>query len=411
MLESPNNKNNELAYITNFLTHKKLSFLFPKNLEKKFISKRAEESQAFINTGRYLLIMLFLMIVANVTFYFQDIVLKNDYQIIKETYIPLVFAIGFILFSPIINIVKNNFYSFMVPCAIFILYHIIFLALNYDNAYGEFVIYHLMMAIILMAFGLRFVLPVFILVLIVACFLSLSHAWWLDLPINYAKFANYYILYCCVVVALTAISEWHERLAFAQGLLLDHHSEELNVLNKELERIAHEDALTGIANRRSFDDLTRKEWDRALRDAQPISLLLIDVDFFKRFNDHYGHSAGDKCLRHIAQTLQKSVLRSSDMVARYGGEEFVILLPNTKAAGGIEVAERIIEAVDALKIPHQQSDVYDYVSISVGVTTLIATPDVNIASLIRQADIALYKAKDLGRHRYVIYETSLAQSS
>jgi diguanylate cyclase (GGDEF)-like protein len=264
-----------------------------------------------------------------------------------------------------------------------------------------------MMAIILMAFGLRFVLPLFVAILVVSGVVSTVYANWVGLHINYIKFSNYYILYCCVVVALTAISEWHERLAFLQGLLLDHHSEELVKLNKELDRIAHEDALTGIANRRSFDELARKEWDRALRDKQPLTLLLIDVDFFKRFNDYYGHSAGDDCLRKIGQTLRAAVLRSSDIVARYGGEEFVILLPSTKAAGGIEVAQRMIEAVDALKIAHQQSDVVPHVSISVGVITMIATPNLDVANLVHQADVALYKAKEIGRHRYVTYDELL----
>ena len=153
--------------------------------------------------------------------------------------------------------------------------------------------------------------------------------------------------------------------------------------------------------------MARKEWDRALRDKQPLSLLLIDVDYFKRFNDFYGHSAGDICLQKIGQALQQSVMRSSDIVARYGGEEFIILLPNTKDAGGIEVATRIIDAVDALNIPHQQSDTHSHVSISVGVSTLVASPNLSIASLIHQADVALYKAKEMGRHQYVVYEELL----
>jgi diguanylate cyclase (GGDEF)-like protein len=361
-------------------------------------------AKQFINTGRYLLIVLFLIIVANVTFFFQEIVLNNDYRIIKETYIPLSAAITFILFSPFLKIVRHNFYYFMTPCSILILHHIILLSLRYDNDYSDMVVYHLMMAIILMAFGLRFVLPLFIVILIISGITSTLYANWIGLHINYIKFANYYILYCCVVAALTAISEWHERLAFLQGLLLDHHSEELSKLNKELDRIAHEDALTGIANRRSFDELARKEWDRALRDKQPLTLLLIDVDYFKRFNDFYGHSAGDDCLYRVGQTLKAAVLRSSDIVARYGGEEFVILLPNTKAEGGIEVAQRIIDSVDALAIAHEQSDVVPHVSISVGVITLTATANLDVAKLVHQADIALYKAKELGRHQYVIYD-------
>lgn len=137
---------------------------------------------------------------------------------------------------------------------------------------------------------------------------------------------------------------------------------------------------------------------------------MVDVDFFKRFNDYYGHSAGDDCLRLVGQALQKSVLRSSDIVARYGGEEFVILLPNTKSKGGIEVAIRIIQAVDQLNISHSQSDVATTVTISVGVSTLIAHPELTTASLIQQADVALYKAKEMGRHQYVVYEDLLPKS-
>lgn len=393
-----------IAYISWVLAHKKLIFSFPNALETAFIKKRATESQDFIKTGRYLLILLFLFITAHALFYYQDIILKDNYKIIKQIYIPLSITITFILFSPNIRYICQYFYHFMAPCATFILCNIIFLALKYDNDYGNFVIYHLMMAIVLMAFGLRFVLAIFIMVLCSAGMLTLAVAELNHVSVNYIKFSNYYVLYSCVVVALTAIGEWHERLAFLQELLLDHHTQELNTLNKELERIAHEDALTGIANRRSFDELSHKEWDRALRDKHPMSLLMIDVDYFKKFNDHYGHSAGDDCLHLVGQTLQKSVLRSSDIVARYGGEEFVILLPNTKAAGGIEVATRIIEAVDALKISHQQSNTSAYVSISVGVSTVIASSQLNFASLMTQADEALYQAKEQGRHQYIIYE-------
>lgn len=399
-----------LEYTLESLKKRKFILAFPAILEAQFVAKRAAESQAFINTGRYLLILLFLLIVANVTFYYDHIVLTNNYQIIKQTYIPLSIAITFILFSPFLRYVRDYFYYFMAPCAIFIIYHISILTFEYNGDYSDFVVYHLMMAIILMAFGLRFVLPLFVIVLVSAAGLSIGVAELRDLSVNYVKFSNYYILYSCVVIALTAISEWHERLAFLQSLLLDHQSLELSVLNKELERIAHEDALTGIANRRSFDEIARKEWDRALRDKQALTLLLLDVDFFKRFNDYYGHSAGDDCLRLVGQALQKSVLRSSDVVARYGGEEFVILLPNTESKGGIEVATRIIQAVDQLNISHSQSDVAANVTISVGVSTLIARPELTIASLIHQADVALYKAKEMGRHQYVVYEDLLPKS-
>jgi len=150
-----------LDYTLDLSQKRKFTFRFPEILEAQFVAKRAQESQAFINTGRYLLILLFLIIVGNVTIYYDHIVLQNNFQIIKQTYIPLSLAITFILFSPFISYVRNYFYYFMAPCAIFILYHINILALEYSGDYGDFVVYHLMMAIILMAFGLRFVLPIF----------------------------------------------------------------------------------------------------------------------------------------------------------------------------------------------------------------------------------------------------------
>lgn len=203
-----------LEYTLESLKKRKFILAFPAVLEAQFVAKRAAESQAFINTGRYLLILLFLLIVTNVTFYYDYIILTNNYQIIRQTYIPLSIAITFILFSPFIRYVRDYFYYFMALCAIFIIYHILILTFEYNGDYSNFVVYHLMMAIILMAFGLRFVLPLFVIVLVSAASLSIGVAEFRDLSINYAKFSNYYILYSCVVIALTAISEWHERLAF-----------------------------------------------------------------------------------------------------------------------------------------------------------------------------------------------------
>jgi diguanylate cyclase (GGDEF)-like protein len=205
-------------------------------------------------------------------------------------------------------------------------------------------------------------------------------------------------------MALAAISEWHERIAFLQSLLLTHQTEELKKLNEELDHIAHEDALTGIANRRSFDDLSRKEWDRGLRDQQPLTLLLLDVDFFKKYNDFYGHGEGDRCLHNIGQVLKASIMRTSDVVARYGGEEFAILLPNTKASGGVQVAERVTTFVDGLAITHDYSDAATHVTISIGIATITANTTQSMSDLLKQADIALYQAKANGRHQFVVYQ-------
>jgi len=163
--------------------------------------------------------------------------------------------------------------------------------------------------------------------------------------------------------------------------------------------------LTQIANRRCFDDTLGKEWQRLKRTHQPLSLLLGDIDYFKKYNDHYGHQAGDDCLREVGTALAGSAMRPADLAARYGGEEFVLLLPEVAAEGALKVAERVLEAISALQIPHQDSDVRDTVSISIGAATLVPTEDQQPAALIAMADEALYRAKEQGRNRVVLAQS------
>ncbi len=174
--------------------------------------------------------------------------------------------------------------------------------------------------------------------------------------------------------------------------------------NEELERLATLDGLTQVANRRYFDDRLQQEWRRMLRDRSPLCLILCDVDYFKRYNDHYGHQAGDDCLRQVAQTIQDTVHRAADLVARYGGEEFAIILPNTSVDGGHQVAEAVRQAVQALHIHHEKSSVAAYVTLSMGVASITPTSDTTISDLLLSADQALYEAKRQGRNRSVSQE-------
>ena len=225
----------------------------------------------------------------------------------------------------------------------------------------------------------------------------------LKLPINLLAFTYYYVLYGTVILALAAITERQERFAFLQELLAKIQGAELVRLNRKLDKIAHEDALTGMPNRRSFDEVAEKEFDRAMRDRQPFSVLLLDVDYFKRYNDTYGHAAGDKCLQAIARALQEALMRPADMGARYGGEEFVVLLPNTHARGAAKVAERILRWVDNLQIPHESSAVAAHVTVSIGVNTLAPLGHNTLKEAVKQADEALYAAKGGGRHCFRIH--------
>lgn len=174
----------------------------------------------------------------------------------------------------------------------------------------------------------------------------------------------------------------------------------LKRLSDELRANARIDGLTGVANRRHFDEIMAKEWRRAEREGTPLSLLMFDVDHFKRYNDRYGHPAGDGCLRAIAAVMRDLVSRPGDLVARYGGEEFAMLLPNTEQDGADLLARRLVERVRALAIPHESSLTDTCVTISVGVATragLEPNMPEGTARLIECADGALYAAKHAGR--------------
>ncbi|MDD5248363.1 MAG: diguanylate cyclase [Rhodocyclaceae bacterium] len=166
-----------------------------------------------------------------------------------------------------------------------------------------------------------------------------------------------------------------------------------------LESLAHLDALTGIPNRRSFDDTLQTEWRRCQRSGQPLALLMIDIDHFKAYNDHFGHGAGDRCLAAVAALLARNLARPGDAVTRYGGEEFAVILPETKLEGAVRIAERLREGVAALAIPHAPAAGTPIVTISVGCAAAIPDEGGSPAALFALADRKLYDAKAGGRNR------------
>lgn len=181
--------------------------------------------------------------------------------------------------------------------------------------------------------------------------------------------------------------------------LLEDTNQKLQQANTMLHQISRTDGLTGITNRRYFEEQFYAEWKRASRLSKPISALLIDIDFFKNFNDTYGHQRGDECLKHVAIALSMTIKRPCDVIARYGGEEFVALLSDTDKGGAIKVAETMQANITAMNIPHKGSHISDKVTISIGVSTTV--PDMNSSPqmLIAHADKALYLAKQEGRNR------------
>ena len=177
---------------------------------------------------------------------------------------------------------------------------------------------------------------------------------------------------------------------------------ELKAANEELEKLAILDPLLQIANRRRFDEYLKQEWERFCRERRYLSLILADVDYFKQYNDEYQHEAGDHCLIAIAKTIERTLKRPADLVSRYGGEELVIVLPNTTPEGAVKVAEKIQEEIALLKIPHLRSEVSDYVTISMGVSSMIPIKGCSPYMLVNIADTSLYKAKNKGRNCFFV---------
>jgi len=203
-------------------------------------------------------------------------------------------------------------------------------------------------------------------------------------------------------VVLNAKIRALQRLDTMHGKQLEM-SRALAAANRELEKLSHQDGLTGIANRRYFDGYLSTEVRRAAREHQPLSLILADVDQFKAFNDCYGHQVGDDCLRRVAAALTSAGRRPADLAARYGGEEFAMVLPGTDLDGAVDVAQSVSRVIDSLAIPHARSNVSQSVTLSQGVVSLTPEKESPPEDLIQRADQALYQAKQQGRNRFVVF--------
>jgi len=186
---------------------------------------------------------------------------------------------------------------------------------------------------------------------------------------------------------------------FSKVIVLARIKNHIKIINQMriIENIGLTDPLTNIANRRGFENRLNAEWSRALRDRHPLSILMLDIDKFKDYNDTYGHQQGDAALQAVAQTLSKELKRSSDFAARWGGEEFIGLMPSLDSKGAVEVAEQLRKVIEKVVIPADGFDTK--ITVSIGINTVVPQADANINNFIKKADDALYKAKESGRNR------------
>ncbi len=209
--------------------------------------------------------------------------------------------------------------------------------------------------------------------------------------------------------ALRLNNEISKRKARENELLIL--NQRLEEMNEALEKLSATDSLTSLPNRRIFNEFIQKEWLREQRTQRPFSVIMIDIDHFKNYNDHYGHLEGDSCLQKVAITLQSCISRAGDLLARYGGEEFVAVLPNTDKKGALDIADALHEHIKELQLPHAKSPVSANVTISIGIASVIPDQGTAPKNVIAMADEALYKAKKSGRNRTVTvanYSSDLA---
>ncbi|NES69596.1 MAG: GGDEF domain-containing protein [Okeania sp. SIO2D1] len=194
-----------------------------------------------------------------------------------------------------------------------------------------------------------------------------------------------------------------EQLVDKQGALITERTSELEEANHQLQRLANLDGLTQIANRRQFDEYLHQQWQKLAQTQKSLSLVLCDVDYFKSYNDVYGHLAGDDCLRSLAQVMREAVTISEALVARYGGEEFAIILPSQEIETAVRVAVDVQFALKKRRIDHQGSHLSYYLTVSLGISSTIPQLEKSPAQLINSADRALYEAKKQGRDRFCAY--------
>ncbi|MDP1540603.1 MAG: diguanylate cyclase [Moraxellaceae bacterium] len=398
----------EYDSIRGLLMQKFLPLRFAQPFEREFRLRMREQAQITLRSYYWLLFLLFPVSYACI---FYDRFEGGTWQGTVSDFasIIVVGAVTFVVVltlsvSAFLHAFRNSYFLYVAPLTIIILtilgLNSVFLSDEVLQQRSTYPIVYIMMIVYGIA-NMRLVESTLIGFGSMLCVVGVVVL--LDMEgMDWSLFALYFGLANFVGVANGYVVETKERRLYLQERLLQLEKRQLNNISERMVQLAREDGLTGLANRRHFSDTFLIEWERARRERLPLSVVFIDIDHFKPYNDNHGHLEGDQALVRVAKAVQLMARRAGDLAARYGGEEFVLLLPNTQANGAKEIAEELLLQVDALKLPHKASSVGPYVSISIGVATVV--PDVHIAPtrLIDAADEALYEAKEGGRHRVVV---------
>jgi len=393
-------------YVQNLLHRAPLLIQFRHDIEHCFLSKRTQEFSLIFRIASFLWLALYIAILLGAWLNFDYIFSDTGYVIWQSAF--LVTGILLIAMNICAYIDKSHdfiHHHIVAPAATLVLYQLLVGIIAYRDGYANIhASYNIILTMIVAIFSLRLLWQKSAAVISCSALMAYATIFINDWTIPTLQSLHAFVLMAVVLLSISFFVERRERLGFINEVLVAVKSAELHKINSYLSTIAREDALSGLANRRAFDDCLANEWERARREEQPLSLLFIDIDHFKLYNDTYGHAAGDDCLRQIGHAMKKALLRPADSVARYGGEEFVVLLPSTDAQGAEEVAERIIRAIDVLAIPHKRSLVAFHVTASIGICSIVAHERHSISGFVENADAALYKAKTAGRHCFKHYQ-------
>ena len=401
------------TFAQNLLYTKPIFVHLRPDIENAFLAKRTLEFSQIFRIASALWLLLFAVIFLGTQYFFPYILKDKTYIIWQSAFVTAAFCIvcgSVCAFIPKTHAFVHQY--IVAPAITLLLYQLLVGSVAHaDNESGLYASYNIIITMIIAVNSLRLLWQKSLLVIVCSGLMAYATIFVNDWHIPMLPALHSFVLIGIVLMSIAFFIERRERLSFLNEILVEVKSHELSRINRHLITIVREDALSGLANRRAFDDTLVIEWDRAKREEQPISLLFMDVDHFKLYNDTYGHSAGDDCLRQVAGAIKKAVLRPADLTARYGGEEFVVLLPCTDGHGAEEVAERILRTVDSMAIPHKRSLVSYHVTVSIGICTTLPTDKNSIALFIENADAALYKAKTSGRHCFKHYMEPSTQSN
>ncbi|MEB7640836.1 GGDEF domain-containing protein [Acinetobacter pittii] len=403
----------EIEYLVTLHTHRYANMPLPHQLEKKFWCLNLERTKQNISkflTSGILTYLIFILLV-----------LPTDYLVIGKPYITLDFiycllsamniALALLLFWIFAKFKKLSEHFYFAACSI-VFFSIITSAMLLLSV-GNMALKNQSMLLLSFLYMLGFILsgikPLHMLyvglsaAILVFIFLNL-----LNVNCDYIALGRALFGTCILGFSISTMLISRERSLFLNNQLAELNEQILRIEASELLHLSQQDALTNISNRRTFDEMFDFFYYRAKQEKRPLAVLFIDIDFFKNYNDFYGHQMGDKVISSIAAAIKNSI-RHVDFVARYGGEEFVVLLPKTPAQGAYAVAANIYKAIERQAIPHAASLVSKHVTISLGFTVYTEGFKVNQEKLIHAADQALYRAKQLGRNQIYYQPLEVAE--